>query len=334
MQAGAVLVVLRVEHVGVVVQPRHDVASVERDEELEFDARLREELGNAPQQFLDALSGARRREDRLRLETAQHEPLVVVDEVALVEHHDLGEVTRVDLTDDVAHRRELARRVGVRSIDDVDDDVGIRYLFEGRTEGLDELMRKVAHEADGIRERICMAVGGGILADGGVEGGEERVLHEGTGPGDAIEQRGLARVRIAGDGDGRHRVAHAVGPLGLSRGLEALDLLAQSRHPRVDPAAVELDLGLTGAPRPHAVASSDLATGLAGHRFTPAAQSREQVLELGEFDLRLALPALRVLAEDIEDHRGAVDDLHLDDVLERAPLARGEFSVDDHGVRT
>ena len=102
----------------------------------------------------------------------------------------------------------------------------------------------------------------------------------------------------------------------------------------MDPATVELDLGLTGAPRPHAVSSSDLATGLAGHRFTPTAQSREQVLELGEFDLRLALPALRVLAEDIEDHRGAVDDLHLDDVLEGAPLARGEFSVDDHGVRT
>ena len=39
-------------------------------------------------------------------------------------------------------------------------------------------------------------------------------------------------------------------------------------------------------------------------------------------DLRLALPALRVLGEDVEDQRGAVDDLDLDDVLELAQLAR------------
>ena len=68
------------------------------------------------------------------------------------------------------------------------------------------------------------------------------------------------------------------------------------------------------------------------HRVTPAAQARQQVLELGEFDLRLALAALGVLAEDVEDDGGAVDDLHLDDVFECAPLARGELGVGDHGV--
>ena len=37
--------------------------------------------------------------------------------------------------------------------------------------------------------------------------------------------------------------------------------------------------------------------------------------------------------ENVEDERGAVDDLDLDDVLERAPLRRGELGVGDHGVR-
>ena len=102
---------------------------------------------------------------------------------------------------------------------------------------------------------------------------------------------------------------------------------------RADAATVELDLRLTGSARAHArTAGADLATGLAAHRLTPAAQAREQVLELRELDLRLALAALGVLAEDVEDHRGAVDDLHLDDVLERAPLAGRELGVGDHGV--
>jgi xanthine phosphoribosyltransferase len=52
-----------------------------------------------------------------------------------------------------------------------------------------------------------------------------------------------------------------------------------------------------------------------------------------ELDLRLALTRLRVLGEDVEDQRRAVDDLDLDDVLEPAPLRRGEFVVGDDRVR-
>ena len=39
-----------------------------------------------------------------------------------------------------------------------------------------------------------------------------------------------------------------------------------------------------------------------------------------------------MLAEDVEDDCGAVDDLHLHDVFERTPLARREFGVGDDGV--
>ena len=39
-----------------------------------------------------------------------------------------------------------------------------------------------------------------------------------------------------------------------------------------------------------------------------------------------------MLAEDVEDHRGAVDHFHLHDVFQCTPLAWGEFAVHDHGV--
>ena len=111
-----------------------------------------------------------------------------------------------------------------------------------------------------------------------------------------------------------------------------LDLAAQLGDAGVDPAAVELDLRLTGAARADALAAGGPATGLARHRLTPAAQARQEVLQLGQLDLGLALPALRVLGEDVEDQGGAVDDLDLDDVLEGAALARGELAVADDGV--
>ena len=101
----------------------------------------------------------------------------------------------------------------------------------------------------------------------------------------------------------------------------------------MDVTTIELDLRLTRSAATHTGAgATDLTTGLAGHRLTPTAQSRQQVLELRKLDLGLALAALGVLAENVEDDGGAVDDLDLDDVLERTSLARCELGVGDHGV--
>ena len=112
-----------------------------------------------------------------------------------------------------------------------------------------------------------------------------------------------------------------------------LELAAQLGHLGVDPAPVGLDLGLTGATATDAAAAgADPATGLAGEVATPAAQPLHQVLQLGQLDLRLALLGLRVLGEDVEDQRGAVDDLDLDPVLEVAQLAGRELAVADDGV--
>jgi hypothetical protein len=75
------------------------------------------------------------------------------------------------------------------------------------------------------------------------------------------------------------------------------------------------------------------AAGLPRQRLTPATQSRQHVLELGKLDLRLALAAARMLGEDIQNQRGAIDDLYLHDVLELAQLTRAQLAIANHRVR-
>ena len=88
-----------------------------------------------------------------------------------------------------------------------------------------------------------------------------------------------------------------------------------------DAAAVELDLGLTGATATDADAARGPATDLPGQRLTPAAQPRQQIGQLGQLDLRLAVPGAGVLGEDVEDQGGPVDDLDLELLLQLTQLA-------------
>src|SRR5690606_12831066 len=161
-----------------------------------------------------------------------------------------------------------------------------------------ELVRQVAHETDRVDQGVRAAVRCLRAPHRRVEGRKQHVLHESPGPRQTVEQRRLARVRVARDRHRGHLIAGAVGARRLTRRRETLDLLAQPRHPGVDASTVEFDLRLTGATRPHTDARTDLTTGLAAHRLTPTAKTRQQVLELSQFDLGLALAALRVLTED------------------------------------
>src|SRR4029079_8419869 len=167
---------------------------------------------------------------------------------------------------------------------------------------------------------------------GGVEGGEQRVLDQHAGPGQPVQQAGLAGVGVAGDGDAGDVVAAALLALGVAGALHVGELAAELGDLGVDPAAVGLDLGLTGATATDALTAGGAATGLAGQVAAPATEPLLHVGELGELDLRLALTALRVLGEDVEDQRGAVDGLDLELVLEVAQLAGCELTVEDHRV--
>ncbi len=111
------------------------------------------------------------------------------------------------------------------------------------------------------------------------------------------------------------------------------ELATQLGDAGVDAAAVGLDLGLTGTTATDAATlRADAATGLARQVAAPATETLLHVAQLGQLDLRLPLTALRVLGEDVEDQRSAVDDLDLDAVLEVPELAGRQLAVADDGV--
>src|ERR1019366_2462642 len=113
----------------------------------------------------------------------------------------------------------------------------------------------------------------------------------------------------AGDGDRRDVTAAALLPLDLPPHRHLAELTAQPRGPRPDPAAVGLDLRLARSPGADPAASGDPPARLPGQRLAPATEPGQQVFQLGQLDLRLALLAPGVLGEDVQDQRGPVDDL-------------------------
>ena len=174
----------------------------------------------------------------------------------------------------------------------------------------------------------------GVLgpADGRVEGGEQRVLDQDPGPGEHVEQARLARVGVSRDDHGRHVAASPLAALHLAAGRHARDVLLQPGDTRPQPPPVGLDLGFARTAGADPAAAGHPAAGLPGQRLAPAAQPGQHVLQLGQLDLGLALPAARMLGEDIQDQRGPVDDLDVHHAFQVAQLARGELAVADHRV--
>ena len=183
-------------------------------------------------------------------------------------------------------------------------------------------------EADGVGEQHGLAAGQLEPPGGGVEGGEEPVLDEHAGVGEPVEQGGLAGVRVADDGD-------ALGPAAAWPACAGSPGGGRRRggRPRACGCAARCAGGRprawsrrrrTGRAPPPRCWDSDAA-------LAPP-QAGQPVAELGQLDLGLALLAGGVLAEDVEDHRGAVDGRAAEELLEVALLGRAELVVEHDGV--
>ena len=94
-----------------------------------------------------------------------------------------------------------------------------------------------------------------------------------------------------------------------------------------DAPAIDLELRLAAA-EPGADAAALLRQ--VGGRAAP--QSRQAVAQQRQLDLRLALERVGVLAEDVEDHRGAVDRRAAEQLLEVELLGRRQLVVEHDGV--
>ena len=148
-----------------------------------------------------------------------------------------------------------------------------------------------------------------------IERDEEVVGRGEPGAAQPVEQRGLARVGVADERDDRHAGAAAPVALLAPVGLHVRQLALDLHHATPDHAAVGLELRLARSPRADA-AAQPLEVGPLPD------QPRQQVRELRQLDLQLALRRARALGEDVEDERGAIDHLDAERLGEVALLDR------------
>jgi hypothetical protein len=90
----------------------------------------------------------------------------------------------------------------VAGVDDVQQQIGVSSFFKGGTEGGDEVVGKVADEANGIAEQDIAEAGYGPATSAGVEGGEEFVFDQHIGAGERPHECALSGVGIAHERDG------------------------------------------------------------------------------------------------------------------------------------
>ena len=93
----------------------------------------------------------------MRLATQQPVHHLGVGCVALVDHHQLGHPLGADLGQHLAHGRELSLGIGVAAVDDVQHQVGLGHLLQRGAEGLDQLVRQVPDEPDGVGQGVTRA---------------------------------------------------------------------------------------------------------------------------------------------------------------------------------
>jgi len=114
-------------------------------------------------------------------------------------------------------------------------------------------------------------------------------------------------------------------PLERAGALDLAQVRFEAVHAAHQTAPVDLELGLTGAPRPDA-------TGLLAERAAPSSQAGQSVPQQRQLHLGLALGAAGVLSEDVEDHRRAIDGRAPEELLQVPVLRRGQLVVEDDRV--
>jgi hypothetical protein len=130
----------------------------------------------------------------------------------------------------------------------VQQQVGIGGFLQGRLERLNQRVRQVADEADGVGQGdAALDVLEVQLAGGGVEGREQLVGGVGLGVDQGVEERRLAGIGVADERDAEGLVALARPALRAALLLDLVELLLDRLDALADHPPVELDLRLARA---------------------------------------------------------------------------------------
>ncbi len=319
------------QHLALAVHLGQHVAALEGHQQLHHVGGVAEPVADGEQQVLDALAGAGR--DGHRAGVALGELVDVGCGVGLVEAQQLGDVGGADVGQHLAHGIDVGLRVRGRAVDHVDQQVGLGGHPERGAERLHQLVGQLAHEAHGVGEQHGLAAGELQAPGGGVERGEQPILHQHPGAAQAVEQRGLAGVGVADDGHLGGPAAPAALVLGVLVGRHGAQVGLELVDPAGDASTIGLELGLarTAGADPGAAAGRH-AAGLLRQALALAAKPGLEVAELGQLHLGPALHARGVLGEDVEDHGGAVERGAAEELLQVALLGGAQLVVEHHGV--
>ncbi len=318
--------VIAFHNLGDSVQARDDGGRFVGDAQVHEFAHRPEHRAELGHQLAGALAGARGNPDRVGesfLESS--EEFAAIEAIHLVEDHQRGLAAGTDFLEHAVDGKNLLFGLGMAEIHDVQEQFRLHDFFQRGLEGFDEAMGELADEADGVGVKDVLVGGQTEAARGGIERGEHHVLRERGRAGEAVEQGGFAGVGIADDRGERPEIALSPGALGQAVLADFFELAADSGNAILDAAAIGFELRL-------AVTAHADAAFLARQMSPEPGEPREQVLELGEFNLELAFAGARALGKDVEDERGAIEYLALEDFLEIAALRRGKLVVKDDGI--
>ncbi len=140
-----------------------------------------------------------------------------------------------------------------------------------------------------------------------------------------VEQRRLARIRVAHQRHGRDRRRLAPLPLLRSNAPDIFYLLLYVAHAPRNLAAIGFQLGFTGTARANAAAQLR-------HLHAVPGQPRHHVLQLRQLDLQLAFAGARMPRKNVEDELRAVDHAPLNDFFNIALLRRTEIVIEEQHV--
>ncbi len=262
-------------------------------------------------ELLPALAGQRGHGDGSRIDRLQPRALASVEPVQLVEDLDRGDLVGVDFREHAAHGGHLELAVGVRRVDDVHQQVRGRNFLERGAKRRDERVRQAIDEADGVRHEELPPVRQPHLADKRIERDEERVRCHGVIARERVEERRLAGVGVADEGDRRDGALLAALAQLRAPAADHVDFLRQHADALPNAPAIGLELGLAGASGPDAAAKPR-------QGLTRPDEPRQEILQLRELDLQLPFPRARAAREDVEDELRAVHDLAAERLLEVA----------------
>ena len=241
--------------------------------------------------------------------------------IRLVVHHHARNILCAELCHNLIHSLCMNLPIFVRNVHDMQQQIGIRQLLERCLERRYEMMRQLADEAYGIGQKDFLRIRNAFFTRGRVERIEQTVIRLDARTGQGVQQRGLARIRVADNGNQRQLGLFALAALHGAHLTHLLQITAQLVDAAADVTAVALQLALTGSARADAAAES-------AHRLAHTRQTRQNVLVLRQLDLQLALAGARTLRENIEDERRAVEYRAAGQLLQIAHLRRRQLVVE------